>query len=1218
MPALSAGLGVFAGLLPAFAWKLPLLFALSAVFGLNIVCLLAGTLIPIVFSGISTLAGLVNSKLFTGLQMRYLNLAFLNRALPIAPTSAASNIITDLALSAAAFGLFFLVFKLLLKPVKRAGAHVFSDRGGRRWPVMKAVLWVLAGVAVVAMAMVVVSLGVSPALPQNAYGPEGANISNLESIPGIQMNPQTAKDAYFKKHRSGKRGNAALRASASSLSPGQVYAFYVSWDSGSLQSLQQNIGSIDTVIPNWYSLDSQAHLAKANDEDVDALIHAKGKQDMPLINNYDEAGGTWDVKTLHRLVSDKPTGDALIAALLNDVQSRGYSGINLDFEGLAVKDKKNYRNFIGRLYEAFHRQSLQVTIDVPVADEAYDYAAIASVCDHLIIMAYDEHYAEGEPGSIASNKWISELFKSLNVSGDKVIIGLGSYGYDWVAGSTSGADTVSFSDIMDICAENKLQVHWDTVTGNPYILYKEDNDNHVVWFLDAATFYNQLRQSLAWGADGVALWRLGSEDFSIWDIIRNMGNPTDALPSLRSISTDLSASYKGKGELLRIVQTGSEGSRSMQTDEGNIIQESYDSIPSGYLINRFGHADEKKIALTFDDGPDPVYTPRILSILEQNGIDASFFVIGENALNYPRLVRRMYDDGDDIGNHTFTHPNIARISAEQTATELNATQRLLQGITGHSSILFRPPYNADAEPSTQDELVPVWRAQNQGYLTVGESIDPLDWERPSKEEIVSRVMSNLDNGNIVLLHDGGGNRENTVAALPELIQALKAQGYTFVTVHDLMGVPRDGVMPQSTAGDAFQPYDQTFFALAHGWYSAVQGIFYMTVVLGIAKLLFLGALSLRQKRHALRRQKLGDYTPFVSVLIPAYNEETVVCRTIESVLASDYPNFEVIFIDDGSADNSYELVRTHFQDEPRLTCVRKENGGKSSALNRGLQETKGEIFIAIDADTLFDKNAIRLMARYFQDPRVAAVSGNVKVGNRHGLLTTWQHCEYVTGFNLERRAYSELNCITVVPGAIGAWRSSAVREAGGFCSDTLAEDADLTIALLERGYKIEFEEDAKAYTEAPETLRSLLKQRFRWTYGTLQCLWKHKAALFNRRQKMLGFVAMPFMWIFQYVFQILSPIVDIYMLISLFRGTQSIKLLIWYAVFLGIDVVSSAFAFGLEKESLTPLLWMPLQRIVYRFLMVYIVLRSVITALKGEAVGWNKLKRTGTAQTAKA
>ena len=378
-----------------------------------------------------------------------------------------------------------------------------------------------------------------------------------------------------------------------------------------------------------------------------------------------------------------------------------------------------------------------------------------------------------------------------------------------------------------------------------------------MWFLDAATFYNQMRQSLAWGAEGVALWRLGSEDFSVWNVIRNMGDITASLPSLGTITADLSVNYSGKGELLHIAQTGSAGSRMIQTESGNIISESYNTIPTGYLINRFGHADGKKIALTFDDGPDPVYTPQILSILEQNGIQASFFVVGESTLNYPRLVQRMYADGDDIGNHTFTHPNIAQVSAEQTSTELNATQRLLEGITGHSTVLFRAPYNADAEPDTQEELIPVWRAQSLGYLMVGESIDPLDWQRPPKDEIVSRVTSSLGNGNIVLLHDGGGNRENTVAALPELISSLKAQGYTFVTIHDLMASSRDSIMPASTSGDAFLPYDQTFFALAYNWHGATQAIFYITIVLGISKLIFLGALSRRQKRLALRRSKTG-------------------------------------------------------------------------------------------------------------------------------------------------------------------------------------------------------------------------------------------------------------------------------------------------------------------------------------------------------------------------
>jgi cellulose synthase/poly-beta-1,6-N-acetylglucosamine synthase-like glycosyltransferase len=306
-------------------------------------------------------------------------------------------------------------------------------------------------------------------------------------------------------------------------------------------------------------------------------------------------------------------------------------------------------------------------------------------------------------------------------------------------------------------------------------------------------------------------------------------------------------------------------------------------------------------------------------------------------------------------------------------------------------------------------------------------------------------------------------------------------------------------------------------------------------------------------------------------------------------------------------------VSSSFRDDARVTCFTKENGGKSRALNLGLEHAKGSIFIAIDADTIFDKDAIRLMVRYFADPQVAAVSGNVKVGNRGKIVTEWQHCEYVTGFNLERRAYSELNCITVVPGAIGAWRKDAALAEGGFKTDTLAEDTDMTLTLLEKGYRIAFEENARAYTETPETFRSLLKQRFRWTYGTLQCLWKHRHDLFSKKQKTLGFIAMPFMWIFQYIFQTLCPIVDIYMIFSILFGSSSENIILSYLAFLGVDIVTSLFAFRLEGEKLLPLLWMPIQRLAYRFIMAYIVLKSIGMAVIGKTVGWNKLKRTGSA-----
>ena len=133
-----------------------------------------------------------------------------------------------------------------------------------------------------------------------------------------------------------------------------------------------------------------------------------------------------------------------------------------------------------------------------------------------------------------------------------------------------------------------------------------------------------------------------------------------------------------------------------------------------------------------------------------------------------------------------------------------------------------------------------------------------------------------------------------------------------------------------------------------------------------------------------------DYAPPITVLVPTYNEANVICRTVETILASDYPDLRVIVIDDGSTDGSGDVVGKVFALEPRLTLLRKENGGKSTALNMGLQHTKTEIVVCVDADTILDKNAIRMLARHFADPRVGAVAGNVKVGNRTNPLTAWQ------------------------------------------------------------------------------------------------------------------------------------------------------------------------------------------------------------------------------------
>jgi cellulose synthase/poly-beta-1,6-N-acetylglucosamine synthase-like glycosyltransferase len=414
--------------------------------------------------------------------------------------------------------------------------------------------------------------------------------------------------------------------------------------------------------------------------------------------------------------------------------------------------------------------------------------------------------------------------------------------------------------------------------------------------------------------------------------------------------------------------------------------------------------------------------------------------------------------------------------------------------------------------------------------------------------------------------------------------------------------------------------------------------FFTALILGFARLFFLSTLAIIQR---LKRHQNPDapitYAPAVSVVVPAFNEEMVICRTIETLLSQKYPGpIDVIVVDDGSPDATSEVARRDFGSHPRVSIFRKSNGGKASALNYGLAVAKGEIVVCLDADTLFAPNTIAELVQPLADPKVGAVAGNAKVGNRINLVTRWQAIEYVTSQNLDRRAFSLLNAITVVPGAVGAWRKALVLEAGGFSDDTLAEDQDLTMAIRRRGYEIEYADEAIGYTEAPDTLATLARQRFRWSFGTLQCLWKHsgihfwrqRGALLRPNAGSLGFIALPNVWIFQIIYPFISPIADLLFVWSLisvwavradhgatFALSSLQHVLTYYAVFLVVDWVATMLAFALEPGEDKSLTWLVLlQRFVYRQLMYWVVVRSIVAAFRGRLVGWGKLERKATVE----
>ena len=592
-----------------------------------------------------------------------------------------------------------------------------------------------------------------------------------------------------------------------------------------------------------------------------------------------------------------------------------------------------------------------------------------------------------------------------------------------------------------------------------------------------------------------------------------------------------------------------EGARDFEVEAatGDIVDQTYTTIPTSFVIQRTGDVPHK-LALTFDDGPDPDWTPKILDVLKQKGVHASFFVIGENAEANPDLLRRVLAEGHDIGNHTFTHPNLGELPDALVTLEINANQRLVEGLTGRSMRLFRAPYLGDAEPTTADETVPIEIAQTMGYYTVGLHVDPDDWQKPSADEIVNRVIAQATDpnpdirGHVILLHNSGGDRSQTLAALPRIIDEMRARGFEFVPVSELTGLTRDQAMPPVPARSLGSLVSLPVFTMLRWISRTLNVLFYAAIWLGLARLLFVcGAALYGRFRDSRADPPLLATQKLQSVLIPAHNEAKVIAGSITRILASSYPNLEVIVIDDGSRDETSAVVRQEFGTDPRVKLLTLKNGGKAAALNQGLRLARGEVVIALDADTQFQSDAIEKLVRWFADPNVGAVAGNAKVGNCINVITKWQALEYITSQNLERRALAALGCITVVPGAIGAWRREALTKLGGFPLDTLAEDQDLTIDLLKHGYKVLYDSSAVAWTEAPDSLRGLAKQRFRWAFGTLQCLWKHREVTLKPHAGTLGLIAIPQTWLFQFFFSLMAPIVDL--------------MLIWRLTLSGFDLL---------------------------------------------------------------
>ncbi len=1046
-------------------------------------------------------------------------------------------------------------------------------------------------------------------------------------------------------------------------------AFYVTWDAASFSSLKEYIHQIDLLYPEWlHVLTPDGHLQavtelnqlydvidktgrprKVDDKLMPFLKGENAETEVfPMVNNFDPVGGVWN-ENIGPFLNDPNARVRFRREIELFLTSDKYRGLTLDLEEFPLSAQPGYRALIEELATDLHAKGMKLYIAVYAHNEDYDYTYMSKFADGLILMNYDQHYPGGAPGSIAGQDWfINNLKAALKViPQEKIICAIGNYGYDWTVRKDQkpfegNAHNVSVQDAWLEAHDSEADVEFDSDQLNPHFSYLDENNvRHEVWYLDAVTALNQMRAARQLGITTFALWRLGSEDRSLWQIWDDPIDPTD-LDKLRVMPPGQDVDLEGAGEVLQIEAHPTKGSRNLELDHdtGYITDQRIEELPLPYRLGEYGGSDKKKVAITFDDGPDPQWTPKILDALKKEHVTGTFFIIGSEAQNNMRLLRRVYDEGNEIGNHTFLHPDISDVSKTYMKVELNLTERLFAGVLGIKTLLFRPPYSIDQEPDTEDQVRPLEITQSLGYLTIGDKIDPNDWQRPSAEEITASVMRQLGNGNIILLHDGGGDRSQTVRAIPMIVEGLRARGYEIVPVSELLGKTRSEVMPPLKGADRFwAKIDFVGFLLGNFVNTLIVVVFFVGDILMTGRLVGVGALAIFDRFRRRRQGKAGEaagYHPDVAVLIPAYNEEKVIERTVRAVLDSNYPNLRAIVIDDGSKDRTYDVVKESFAPEiaaGRVTLLSQANGGKAHALNYGLDHVTEEIFVGIDADTVIAPDAISYLVPNFIDPKLGALAGNAKVGNKINLWTRWQALEYITSQNFERRALNTFSAVSVVPGAIGAWRTEAVRAMGGYHVDTVAEDADLTMALLQAGYKVEYEDRAIAYTEAPHNASGLMRQRFRWSFGILQAVYKHRRA--TVREGALGWIAIPNIIIFQILLPIVSPFIDIMFAYGALKywiwdrhfhpdtadPASFQKLVIYFALFMVIDFIASTIAFSLERRRaghgrdwwLLGHVW--LQRFAYRQLFSVVLLKTLKRAIEGESFAWDKLERRATVKT---
>src|SRR5882724_8496076 len=802
-------------------------------------------------------------------------------------------------------------------PPEQVTPFVFSDPTCKRWPRLRLILLVTSVLLFLGTVLFVQTLFVAPQMnvPFSLRQLKGQLKALQKENPAGQLSPASL---LWQKFGQARQAAKKLAGTAPTPSPrprkkppdNEVrLAFYINGDPYSYASLQQHAAQITHVCPEWMTvIDGMGDVQVDADTRVSKLAANKGIALMPLLTN--QVGDAWQAEAIENLAHG-PTQrqDRFIENVLSVLRNAKALGVVIDWQQIDPAYKKDLTKFIDKFADALHDDNKELWLCVQPGQELdyIDLDALADNVDRFVAMLFDETSETDPPGPLASRSWFEGWVHVLLEDSDSKqwIIAIGSYGYDWTIGGKKG-ELISFSEAMS--RANDAEVASAEVQGpsySPYFYFQDEDKEHAVWFLDAVTFLNELREVRDQKAGGFALYRLGSEDSAIWEalsISRDFKIDNQTRQSLERIKSTDTITDVGDGEIVTVDEDRMDGMRKLAVDANGYLTAKYVKFAQFPTLYHQGAGGEHQVAITFDDGPDPRWTPKILDILKAGNVKAVFFLVGVNAERYPGLVRRIVNEGHEIGNHTYYHPNLALCWPEHIRLELNATQLLLETITGRATTLFRPPYAADTGPTDLSELAPLKIAENLNYLVILESIDPQDWAKPGADTILKRVKQQRRDGSIILLHDAGGDRSQTVEALPRILDWLHTRGDTVVPLSTLLGTTRDAVMPrlQQSGQSLIRLVSSTGFRLYHGVEEFLWAFMIVATALVVVRTLIVIWLAAR-----FRRPPRTDFAEPISVVMAAYNEGRVIAGTLRALLDTEYEgDIEVIVIDDGSRDET--------------------------------------------------------------------------------------------------------------------------------------------------------------------------------------------------------------------------------------------------------------------------------------------------------------------------